>query len=186
LGASEIVDYITKAHEVAEFFQTHEDNEEYADFFDHNDVGVPLSVSIALGQATLTEEGNQVVEYTWLKLIELLGANPDVESRGVENDTSSASESGEVSADNLNHQTSIKEKINIIDQFVSEYIDQDQFMEDNARGIALAEAFWQELVDLTESGASIVNETWMNLCALFGVDPAEEYLELADLEDEEV
>ena len=185
--ADEEVSFQTKAEAIAGFTSSFAHVEEYADFFDLNDVGVPLSVSIALGQATLTEEGNQVVEYTWLKLCEVLGANPDVESRGVENATSSASGSGEVSAANLNHQTSIKEKVNIIDQFVSEYtFDQDQFMEDNARGIALAEASCQELVDLTESGTSIVNETWMNLCALFGVDPAEEYLELADLEDEEV
>jgi hypothetical protein len=193
-----------KAKIIAEFSESFGHYKEYSGFFDHNDVGVPLSISVALGQGALTEKGKEVIDETWLVLCQLLKADPDAEfgalqemvpfisgpnsiaGLGIENGTSSASEIVGASVTNLGHQTSIKEKVNIIDQFISEYIDQDQFMEDNARGIALAEASWQELIDLTESGASIVNETWINLCALFGVDPTEEYLELADLEDEEV
>jgi len=60
-----------KAQIIVEFTQDHLNGGEYEDFFDFNDLGVPLAIAITQEMADLTVSGREVLEQTWSNLCEL-------------------------------------------------------------------------------------------------------------------
>ena len=60
----------------------------------------------------------------------------------------------------------------------------DEFFDYNDLGIPLSIAIMQDMVILTDSGEQLLNETWIELCLLFGVDPNGEYENIDDLTQE--
>jgi acyl carrier protein len=82
------------------------------------------------------------------------------------------------------HQTSLKGKAQIIVEFTQDsFLDEEysDFFEYNDLGVPLAIAITQDMVDLTESGLTIFEETWSDLCELFDANPEESYEQIADL-----
>jgi len=73
-----------KAQIISEFVQRYKDDFEYQDFFDVNDLGVPLAIAITNDMADLTVSGVERLEETWKALCELFEANPGAEYEQLE------------------------------------------------------------------------------------------------------
>jgi hypothetical protein len=76
------MDNRTKAEILVQFTQDHFNSEEYDDFFDYNDLGIPLSIAVMQEMVILTDSGEQLLDETWIELCNLFGAdsNSDYET----------------------------------------------------------------------------------------------------------
>jgi len=54
-----------KSNIMVEFIQRFANNEMFADFFDYNDLGLPLAVAVNADLCTLNEQGQVVFDETW-------------------------------------------------------------------------------------------------------------------------
>jgi hypothetical protein len=82
------------------------------------------------------------------------------------------------------HETSLEDKAQIIVEFVQDFRDSgeyEEFFDDSHLGIPLAIAITQDMADLTNSGLGIFEETWSQLCDLFGMDETAGYESIEDL-----
>jgi len=78
----------------------------------------------------------------------------------------------------------IREKAEILIQFTQDSFNDDvfeEFFDYNDLGIPIAIALVQEMIILTDKGEELINETWNELCTMFGVDPEKEYESIDDL-----
>ena len=78
------MDNRTKAEILVQFTQDHFNSEEYDDFFDYNDLGIPLSIAITQDMVILTDSGEELLEETWKELCLLFDANPDDEYESID------------------------------------------------------------------------------------------------------
>lgn len=71
----------------------------------------------------------------------------------------------------------------IVDYFQSDDQDEEyfEFISNNDIGVPLAVSFSFDLIELKEGGVKAIEETWVNLCKLYGSDPEAEYATLEDL-----
>ena len=84
----------------------------------------------------------------------------------------------------------IEDKCFLIEEFVREYgkyeysgesEDYINFLSYNDLGVPLAQAFTYNLVELTEEGEGLIEETWLNLCDMVNTDPDGEYESIYDM-----
>ena len=73
------MDNRTKAEILVQFTQDYFNSGEYEEFFDYNDLGIPMSIAITQDMVILTDSGEQLLEETWKELCLLFEANPDSE-----------------------------------------------------------------------------------------------------------
>jgi hypothetical protein len=73
------MDNRTKAEILVQFTQDEFNSGEYDEFFDYNDLGIPLSIAITQDMVILTNEGEQLLEETWKELCLLFKVDPDLE-----------------------------------------------------------------------------------------------------------
>ena len=73
------MDNRTKAEILVQFTQDEFNSGEYDEFFDYNDLGIPMSIALTQDMIILTNEGEQLLEETWKELCLLFNANPDNE-----------------------------------------------------------------------------------------------------------
>jgi hypothetical protein len=73
------MDNRTKAEILVQFTQDEFNSGEYEEFFDYNDLGIPMSIALTQDMIILTNEGEQLLEETWIELCLLFNANPDDE-----------------------------------------------------------------------------------------------------------
>ena len=73
------MDNRTKAEILVQFTQDYFNSGEYEEFFDYNDLGIPLSIAITQDMVILTNEGENLLEETWKELCLLFEADPDSE-----------------------------------------------------------------------------------------------------------
>lgn len=78
------MDNRTKAEILVQFTQDYFNSGEYEEFFDYNDLGIPLSIAITQDMVILTNEGEQLLEETWKDLCLLFDANPDDEYESID------------------------------------------------------------------------------------------------------
>jgi hypothetical protein len=78
------MDNRTKAEILVQFTQDHFNSGEYDDFFDYNDLGIPLSIAITQDMVILTDSGEALLEETWKDLCLLFDANPDNEYESID------------------------------------------------------------------------------------------------------
>lgn len=86
------------------------------------------------------------------------------------------------------HETSLEDKAQIIVEFLQDFRESGEYVEffDGGNlGIPLAIALIQDMADLTESGLEIFEDTWSQLCDLFGMDEKASYESIEDLMDNE-
>jgi hypothetical protein len=67
-----MTDTTTKAEIIVDFKQDYFDYEEYSDFFEYNDLGVPLAITITAGLAEINKTGIEVIDETYSLLCELV------------------------------------------------------------------------------------------------------------------
>jgi hypothetical protein len=78
------MDNRTKAEILVQFTQDEFNSGEYEDFFDYNDLGIPLSIAITQDMVILTDSGEQLLDETWKELCLLFDANPDNEYESID------------------------------------------------------------------------------------------------------
>ena len=78
------MDNRTKAEILVQFTQDEFNSGEYDEFFDYNDLGIPLSIAITQDMVILTDSGEQLLEETWKELCLLFDANPDDEYESID------------------------------------------------------------------------------------------------------
>lgn len=66
-----------KAVILVQFLQEEHENPLFNDFFDYNDLGMPLAVAVEADLCNLTEEGLEVLNETYRLLCEELDISPD-------------------------------------------------------------------------------------------------------------
>jgi hypothetical protein len=78
------MDNRTKAEILVQFTQDHFNSEEYDEFFDYNDLGVPLAIAINNDLVILTDAGEQLLDETWKDLCLLFEADPNGEYESID------------------------------------------------------------------------------------------------------
>jgi hypothetical protein len=78
------MDNRTKAEILVQFTQDEFNSGEYDEFFDYNDLGIPLSIAITQDMVILTDSGEQLLNETWNELCLLFDANPDDEYESID------------------------------------------------------------------------------------------------------
>lgn len=78
------MDNRTKAEILVQFTQDEFNSGEYDEFFDYNDLGIPLSIAITQDMVILTDSGEELLEETWKELCLLFNANPDDEYESID------------------------------------------------------------------------------------------------------
>ena len=73
------MDNRTKAEILVQFTQDEFNSGEYEEFFDYNDLGIPLSIAITQDMVILTDAGEALLEETWIELCNLFNADPNSE-----------------------------------------------------------------------------------------------------------
>lgn len=79
-----MIDNISKADIIVQFTQDQFVNEEYDEFFNYNDLGVPIAIALSNGLVNLTEEGEALINETWKDLCELFDADPEEEYESID------------------------------------------------------------------------------------------------------
>ena len=78
------MDNRTKAEILVQFTQDYFNSDEYDDFFDYNDLGIPMSIAITQDMVILTDSGEELLEETWKELCLLFNANPDADYESID------------------------------------------------------------------------------------------------------
>jgi hypothetical protein len=78
------MDNRTKAEILVQFTQDSFNDEEYSEFFDYNDLGIPLSIAVVQEMVILTDEGEQLLDETWKDLCLLFEADPESEYESID------------------------------------------------------------------------------------------------------
>lgn len=73
------MDNRTKAEILVQFTQDSFNDENYDEFFDYNDLGIPLSIAIVQDMVILTDAGEALLEETWIELCNLFNADVNAE-----------------------------------------------------------------------------------------------------------
>lgn len=81
------MDNSTKAEILVQFTQDNFNDEVYEDFFDYNDLGIPMAIAVMQEMVILTDAGEELLEETWKELCLLFGANPDEEYENIDDVT---------------------------------------------------------------------------------------------------
>ena len=79
-----MIDNISKADIIVQFTQDQFVNQEYDEFFDYNDLGVPMAIALSNGLVNLTEDGEALLNETWKDLCELFNADPEEEYESID------------------------------------------------------------------------------------------------------
>lgn len=78
------MDNRTKAEILVQFTQDEFNSGEYDEFFDYNDLGIPLSIAITQDMVILTDSGEELLDETWKDLCLLFDANPNGEYESID------------------------------------------------------------------------------------------------------
>jgi hypothetical protein len=78
------MDNRTKAEILVQFTQDEFNSGEYDEFFDYNDLGIPMAIAITQDMVILTDAGEQLLDETWNELCLLFEANPDDEYESID------------------------------------------------------------------------------------------------------
>jgi hypothetical protein len=84
------MDNRTKAEILVQFTiaQDNFNDEVYEDFFDYNDLGIPMSIAVMQDMVILTDKGEELLQETWEELCELFGADPNGHYENIDDVTS--------------------------------------------------------------------------------------------------
>lgn len=58
-------------------------SEEFLEFLSYNDLGIPLAQAYVYDLIILTDEGEGLIQETWLNLCEMIGTDPDGEYESI-------------------------------------------------------------------------------------------------------
>jgi hypothetical protein len=82
-----LMENITKAQILVEFTQDNFNDEVYEDFFDYNDLGIPIAIALTQEMIILTDKGDALIDETWNELCQLFGADPNGQYKSIDDVT---------------------------------------------------------------------------------------------------
>ena len=82
------MDNRTKAEILVQFTQDNFNDEMYEDFFDYNDLGIPMAIALTQEMVILRDSGEKLLEETWIELCQLFNADPNGEYETIDDVTS--------------------------------------------------------------------------------------------------
>jgi len=59
---------------LGELYSNYKDDEQFEEFIDYNDLGLPLAYFVKEELAVATDEGIESIQQTWTEFLELIGA----------------------------------------------------------------------------------------------------------------
>jgi hypothetical protein len=68
-----MTDYSNKIQILGSLYEDYRGSQDFEEFVRMNDLGLPLAFHANEGLATLSEKGKQLVEQTWIALLEMIG-----------------------------------------------------------------------------------------------------------------
>jgi len=74
----------TKASILVEWYKMNKDDPQYNEFFEYNDLGTPLAISINANLCTITKTGSLVIEETWKELCKWQLQNPEGDYQSIQ------------------------------------------------------------------------------------------------------
>ena len=82
----------------------------------------------------------------------------------------------------------ILKKIELINEFAAQYLDSPEqdfqiFFRINNLGVPFCIGITNGYISLNNQGHFIIEETWVNMCEFFDIDPEDEYEDFYDLID---
>ncbi len=178
-----------KAEIIMDFVQKKADNNDFDDFFSINELGIPLAVVVKAEFCELNEQGNSVLEETYLMVLNEIGIdNINVNVHKDLDEFLGDYEDKEVEEIPHKETYDISEVVNkakIIIEFVNRYADVEKY-EDfffyNDLGIPLAVAVFNDLCQLNDKGLIILDETFNTLLYDLGVlESDKEYKDLNEI-----
>jgi hypothetical protein len=78
------MDSKTKAKIITDFLMRNAEEEKYDDFFDYNDLGLPLAVAFNANICILNNEGETILKETYNLLCDELGADSEKEFKDLD------------------------------------------------------------------------------------------------------
>lgn len=66
-----------KVNLIVEFCEENLDDKDYLDFFNYNDLGIPLAISLNQGYIKLKSAGEEILAETWTELCSILNTDPN-------------------------------------------------------------------------------------------------------------
>jgi hypothetical protein len=72
--------FLNKVEILGKFWNAYENDEEYEDFCEYNDIGLPLAHAASEGLCSITTDGEVFIEETWELFLEFL----NIEDKGFE------------------------------------------------------------------------------------------------------
>ena len=72
-------DFSSKCEILGDLWVEYRDSDEFADFIQYNDIGLPLAYAVSAGLAKAEPQGELYVNETWDLFIEALGIDGDIE-----------------------------------------------------------------------------------------------------------
>ena len=81
------MDNSTKAEILVQFTQDNFNDEMYEDFFDYNDLGIPMAIAVVQEMVILTDKGEELLDETWIELCNLFDADPNSEYESIDDVT---------------------------------------------------------------------------------------------------
>jgi hypothetical protein len=78
------MDTKSKAQILIQFTQDSFNDEVFEDFFDYNDLGIPMAIAIDQEMVILTDKGEELINETWNELCELFNVDPEGEYESID------------------------------------------------------------------------------------------------------
>jgi hypothetical protein len=66
-------DFSSKCEILGDLWLNYRDEDDFTDFIEYNDIGLPLAYTVSAGLATATPQGELYINETWDLLVEALG-----------------------------------------------------------------------------------------------------------------
>lgn len=73
------MEYIDRANILVEVTQEHFNDKDWEEFFDYNDLGIPLAIALVQDLVILTDEGGELLYETWADLCDRFNIDPDLD-----------------------------------------------------------------------------------------------------------
>lgn len=72
-------DFSSKCEILGELWIDYKEEEQFSDFIEYNDIGLPLAYAVSTGLAKVEPQGELYINETWDLLLEALSLDPNLE-----------------------------------------------------------------------------------------------------------
>jgi hypothetical protein len=78
------MDIRDKAMLLVQFTQDNFNDDVFTEFFDYNDLGIPMAIAVVQDMVVLTDSGLDLLEETWKELCTMFNVDPEKEYESID------------------------------------------------------------------------------------------------------